>query len=98
MLVHIMTYLFNLTLHQGVIPDEWKRDITTPIYKKGSHDKPINYMPFSLTSVMCHILESIIAEKIMDHILSNNLLSDSQFGFLPGRSTCTQLLAALNKW
>ena len=34
----------------------------------------------------------------MDHLLSNNILSDSQFGFLPGRSTCTQLLEASNKW
>ena len=47
---------------------------------------------------MCRILESIIAEKVMDYVLSNNLLSHCQFGFLPGRSTCTQLLAALNKW
>ena len=46
---------------------------------------------------MSHISESIIAEKIMNH-LSNNLLSDSQLGFLPGRSIYTQLLAALNKW
>ena len=46
---------------------------------------------------MCGILECIIAEKIMVHLLSNNLLSDSQFGFLPGISVCIQLLAALNK-
>ena len=34
----------------------------------------------------------------MDYLLSKNLLLDNQFGFLQGRSTCTQLLAALNKW
>ena len=47
---------------------------------------------------MCNILESIIGEKITNHLLSNNVLFESQCGFLPGRSTCTQLLAALNKW
>ena len=47
---------------------------------------------------MCGILENIIVEEITGHLLSNDLLSDSQFGFLPGRSTCTQLLVALNKW
>ena len=65
---------------------------------KGSCDKPTNYRPASLTSVMCCILESIIAENIMNHLLSNNLLPDNQFGFLSGRSTYTQLLAALSKW
>ena len=34
----------------------------------------------------------------MEHLINNNLLSASQFGFLPGQSTCTQLLTALNKW
>ena len=93
-----MTYLFDLTLHQGVIPNEWKCAIIAPIYKKGSCDKHINYRPASITSVMFRISESIVAEKIMDHLFSNNLLSDSQFGYLPRRSTCTQLLAALNQW
>ena len=31
-LVHIMTYLFNLTLHQRVILNEWKRATITPTY------------------------------------------------------------------
>ena len=88
-----MTYLFNLILHQGIgnVPSLY-------LCIKGSRDKPINYRLVSLSSVMCCILESIIAEKLMDHLLSNNLLSDSQFGFLPDRFACTQLHAALNKW
>ena len=47
---------------------------------------------------MCRILESVIAEKIMNHLLIIYLLSDSQFGFSSGRSTWTQMLAAVNKW
>ena len=67
MLVHLITYLFNLRLHQGIILNEWKLSIITSIYKKDSRDKPINYRSISLTVVVCYILESIIAEKIMDH-------------------------------
>ena len=59
-------YFFNLALHQGVIPNKWKRAIISPIYKKGSHDKLINYRILSLTSVMCPILESIVTEKKVD--------------------------------
>ena len=83
-LVDILTHLFNLSLSNGVIPNQWKQAIITPIYKKGSCDHPLNYRPVSLTSVMCRILENIIADKIVEHLINNNLLSASQFGFLPG--------------
>ena len=41
--VNIMTYLFNLTLHQAVISNGRKHAIVTPTYKKGSYDKSTNY-------------------------------------------------------
>ena len=35
---------------------------------------------------------------MMSHLLANNLLSSLQFGFLPGRSSCSQLLTCLFDW
>ena len=66
--------------------------------KKGSRDDPSHYRPVSLTSVLCHVLENIIAEKLTNHLFKYNLLSTNQFGFMPNRSACSQLLIALNKW
>ena len=94
----ILAHLLNLTLSTGIIPSQWKKAIITPIYKKGSHDSPYNYRPISLTSVMCRILENIIANKVMDHLLTSNILSEYQFGFIPNRSICLQLLTILNHW
>jgi hypothetical protein len=37
-------------------------------------------------------MESIIKDELMDHMLRNNLISDSQHGFVPGRSCATNLL------
>ena len=37
-------------------------------------------------------MESVIKDHLMSHLLANNLLSDYQFGFIPGRSCTTQLL------
>ena len=34
----------------------------------------------------------------MEHLSSNNLLSDEQYGFRPGRSCATQLLNVLQEW
>ncbi len=44
------------------------------------------------TQQRCKILESINKDKIMDHLLENNLISDSQHGFMPGRSCATNLV------
>ena len=34
----------------------------------------------------------------MSHLLNNDLLSKSQFGFVKGRSTMLQLLCMLDQW
>ncbi len=51
----------------------------------------------SLTSVCCKLLESILRDEMMDHLLANNLLNKSQHGFTPGKSCCTNLLEFLEK-
>ena len=51
----------------------------------------------SLTSTVVKLIESIIKSSIFDHLISNNLISSSQFGFLPGHSCSTQLLYVMDK-
>ena len=98
---YVLTYLFNLTLSSGTLPTQWQCCIITPVYKKGSRDDPSHYRSVSLTSVLCRVLENIIAEKLTAHLfkynLEYNLLSTNQFDFMRNRSTCSQLLIALNR-
>ena len=93
-----LAILFQNTLKKGKLPDEWKHAIVTAIFKKGDKRKPNNYRPVSLTCIICKIIESIIRDKIMEYMESNNLFSNKQFGFLNGRSTVLQLLTVLDKW
>ena len=98
-ILDILLHLFNLSLNLVVIPLQWHSAIIVPIRKKGSQDLPCNYCPISLTCVLCHVLEYIISEILCSHLHFFNLLSSIwQFGFLPGRSTCSQLLTVLNSW
>jgi hypothetical protein len=60
--------------------------------KKEIKIRQSNYRPVSLTSVPCKILESIIKDSLMKHLLSNNLLNASQHGFMPNRSCTTNLI------
>ena len=45
--------VFNLSLEEGIVPSELKEANITPLYKKGSRNKPENYRPVSLPSVVC---------------------------------------------
>ena len=47
---------------------------------------------------MCKVLESIIRESIIEHMTSNNLISNTQHGFLPKRSCVIQLLTSMEYW
>jgi len=53
------------------------------IYKKGAKSEAGNYRPVSLTSVICKILESIISDHTMEHLLRNKLLSNLTIWFCP---------------
>ena len=88
----IFTLLFNSTLHQGQIPTPWKQANVAPVNKKNNRHDPANYRPISLTSVTCKLIEHIIYSQIINHLDSNGILTDSQFGFRKRRSCETQLL------
>ena len=64
----------------------------TALFKKGSKLKPSNYRHVSLTSITCKILERIIADCIMIHLVKNNILTKKQNGFMKGKSCTTNLL------
>ena len=51
----------------------------------------------SLTSQVSKIYESILRDAIMEHLVKNQLLRDSQHGFLRGRSCLSNLLTFLDK-
>ena len=89
--------LYNTTLQQGILPNDWKRAFVTPIYKKGSRNLPENYRPISLTAILCKIMEKFVRDKVVTHLMTNKLLSTKQYGFISGRSTTTQLLYYLDE-
>ena len=93
-----LAMLINKSLIEGVLPDDWKLAHVTPIYKnKGAHNLAVNYRPVSLTSIVCKLMESILRKQVMSHLISENLISNKQYGFISKRSTVTQLLNYLDK-
>ena len=93
-----LKFLFDKTLSEGILPNDFKIAEVRPIFKKGDKSNPGNYRPVSLTSVVCKVFESFIKISLNNHLINNNILSNVQFGFVSGRNTISQLLSTINDW
>ena len=72
--------------------------VITAIYKKELRSLPENYRPISITSVISIMMESIIRDAIVAHLMKHKLLTDDQHGFVLGRNCMTQLLLCMEDW
>jgi hypothetical protein len=91
-----LAHIFNLSLISGDFPSKLKQCRVIPIYKAGDQLECDNYRPISLLSSISKILEKIVAEKLLFHLTSNDLLYEHQYGFLPKKSTEHNLMHILN--
>src|SRR5260221_1084505 len=91
-----LSYIFNRSIVQGIVPLSWRQANVTPLFKKGTKQDPGNYRPVSLTSQICKLLESIIKDNIINHLNTNNLINSSQHGFTERKSCLTNLLEFLD--
>lgn len=94
-LAPVLALLYQASLDQGTIPDDWKQASVVPIFKKGERCKAENYRPVSLTSIICKTLEHIVSSSIMRHMDHHSVLTDAQHGFRKRRSCETQLILTL---
>ena len=89
--------LYQQSLQQGELPDDWKSANISCIFKKGDRTRPENYRPVSLTSVPCKIFEHVIFHHIMKHLDQHHFLVDYQHGFRRQRSCETQLVVTIEE-
>lgn len=94
-LTPMLTMIFQASIHQSTVPDDWNKALVIPAYKRGDKSNPANYHLISLTCVACKILEYIISSNIYTHLSVNNIFHDSQHGFCK-RSCELQLINIVN--
>lgn len=87
-----LTHIINASLISGKFPKQLKIAKIIPIFKKGSEFLVECYRPVSLLPSFSKIFERVVHEQLLNHLESNNLLSNSQHGFRPGKSTTTALV------
>lgn len=83
--------LFEKSLREGSVPDDWKCARVVPIHKSGSTDDTTNYRPISLLCTVNKLLEHIVHNHISSFLETTNVICSEQHGFRRKLSTTTQL-------
>jgi hypothetical protein len=87
-----LSHIINLSLIQGVVPDDLKSARVVPLYKKNDKTEVGNYRPVSILSILSKIYERVVYDQVEEYLSKNNLLYMFQSGFRRGFSTDTCLI------
>ena len=72
---------------------KWKIAHITPIYKRyGPKNDKCNFRPISILPTLSKVCESVIHQRLLNHCIENNIISERQAAYLKGDSTLSQLL------
>jgi hypothetical protein len=82
--LELLGSIFNMILQWGLTPDIFNLEYILPIPKKGTFT-PEN-RPISILEVHLKLLTRIVNRRLVHSLLNEGYFSDTQFGFLAGRS------------
>ena len=88
----ILAEIFNNCISSGIIPDEWKTAVVTPLFKnKGPKEDINNYRGISVLPPINKVFEILISNKIREYFESNFIFTSAQHGFRKNFSCETAL-------
>lgn len=90
LLVTPLTHIINTSIQSGVFPSKWKMANVSPIFKTGDEAEISNYRPIAILNACAKVYERVLFKLVYNHV--KNYISSYQHGFMPGRSTITNLL------
>ena len=83
--------IINMSIVQGVAPEDWKSARVIPVYKSGKRDNMENYRPISILPAISKVGEKVIFNQLFLYLTDNNLISKFQSGFRKGFSPETAI-------
>ena len=92
----ILCHLCNCSFSSGIFPDLLKIAKVTPVFKQGDECLADNYRPVSVLCVLSRILEKLMSARLSLFCHNNHILTSSQFGFQPNKSTETAVMKLTN--
>ena len=92
-----LAHILNLSLSEGIFPDELKIANVVPLFKA---DDPMlfnNYRPVSLLCVLSKVFEKIMYSRLMSFLETQKILYHKQLGFRTQHSTYMAIMILLDK-
>ncbi|KAL6416689.1 hypothetical protein ACFW04_013238 [Cataglyphis niger] len=80
--VRLLTAFFNACLRYETVPASWKTSNTVLVYKKGDRGDIENWRPLALGDTTPKLFAALVADRLTDWTINNNILSPAQKGFL----------------
>lgn len=88
-LIPALTKVINQSINESTFPTVLKTAIVKPVFKSGDKLQVSNYRPISILPTISKVLEKVVAEQLMEHLDSLEMLHPLQFGFRKHYSTET---------
>ncbi|CAH8633551.1 unnamed protein product, partial [Dicrocoelium dendriticum] len=85
----LLLNLFTLSFNNGVYPTQWKTSVVIPRHKNGAAHEVKNFRPINHTPIVSRIMERIVKNELFIFLNKANIISNSQHGFMQGRSCAT---------
>ena len=93
----LLTHICNLSLSEGIFPDELKLANVIPIFKSGDHETFNNYRPVSISCTISKVFEKIMYSRLLNYLDHYNILFSYQFGFRKSHSTYMAFMVLIDK-
>ena len=90
-----LRHVINLSLIQGIVPDDLKSARVVRIFRKNDKTEVGNYRPVSILSIISKVFERVVYDQLETYLNERKLLYDLQSGFRPKYSTDTCLIHQL---
>lgn len=94
----LVATIVNQSISTCKFPDFWKCAIVTPVQKSKDNCDLTNFRPISVLPVLSKILERVVHDQLVSHLLKYRLFSVYQSGFRPSHSTQDVLLHVVDCW
>ena len=82
-ILQMLTFIFNSVQ----FPKLWSKGLIIPLHKSGSECDPKNYRGITLLPIVAKIYSKVLANRLSDWCICNNILAPEQFGFRPDHQT-----------